>query len=132
MKVSAERSSESHWSACGLPDGSVKLLRGAYDRDGEGQVLAQDLAQWHALGDLAGDPPRLTAKEEAHHPLGFLQRRDVPGRGLRGRNGPLPRSRNLSIGRRLAGSPSGVGSGVEQIGRSANYRAGEGIRTLDV
>ena len=41
---------------------------------------------------------------------------------------PLPHSRKLSIGGCLAGFPGGV----EQIGRSANYRAGEGIRTLDV
>jgi hypothetical protein len=116
----------------GQPDGPVELLRGPYNGDGERQVLAEAVGDRCPLSDLGRDQLGLVPEDEANDALSFRERREVFRRGLRGRNGSLPRSRKLSTGRCLAGSPSGVGSGVERIGRSANYRAGEGIRTLDV
>lgn len=76
----------------GLPDGPVELLCGPYNGDGERQVLAQALGDRRALSDLTRDQLRLVPEDEANDPLGFLQRRDVFRRGLRGRNGSLPRS----------------------------------------
>jgi hypothetical protein len=63
----------------GLPDGSVELLCGSYNGDGERQVLAQALGDRCSLSDLAGDQLRLAPEDEANDPLGFLQRRDVFG-----------------------------------------------------
>jgi len=92
---------------CPTVQSSCSAAPTTYNGDGERQVLAQAFDDRRPLRDLARDQPRLVPEDEANDALSFRERRD----GFR---------------RYLAGSPSGVG----RIGRSATYRAGEGIRTL--
>ncbi len=69
------------WVGVRGADRLEQLLRGADDRDGQGQEGAKAVGRGRALGYAAGDVLRLGREHEAHHPLGFLKQWEVPRGG---------------------------------------------------